>query len=960
MPSPQQPSPDFLSSAHYIVDASSYIFRAYYGIRSGLQSPKGVPTHATFGFAQMLWSLLDKYKPKNVILAWDRPGKGFRHQIFPSYKANRTAPPEDLGIQIENSRKIVELFGIPQVDVEGFEADDIIASFVAQNSEENFVIVTGDKDLLQLVCPRVWCLDTMKEVWGGPERALEKFGVTPEKIWAVQALSGDSVDNIPGAPGIGPKTATDLILAYGSLPRILDEAQQRQKSGELPQNKNDPLKGKRIEALANNRELVELSAKLVKLSAEVPLDKNLLHSTAHPNSEKLKEFLTDLGFQKMIDRLGTSLNPSANSKTNIELNGGIEEAAKPTPLPVTQEKEFKTTLIDSDEKFIQLFEKIKSEALVALDTETFGLDVFDQALMVGLSVCANESEGFYVPLRHTPNSEGESKNISVPTLKKTLSDFFDFRAKLRTKGAVIFQNAKFDLHVFAREGISIPSDLQIEDTMVASYVWDPSEAHGMDALSQKYLEGYAPLKFKEALGDKKNFSEVDLETACFYAAEDAVVTFKLWKVFEKNLKSDPKLWKIYNDLDRPLVGVLFRIEENGVCVDPQELGAQGRQLKKELAEIESKIGDCLKNSGVTLPEDFNLQSTRQVGDILFTQLKLPSSKQKKTGPSTDVSVLEELRTLHPFPGFLLEYRELTKLLSTYIDSIPKLIEPRTGRVHTDFSQTLTATGRLSSSNPNLQNIPIRTDRGKRIRLAFVASPGNLLVGVDYSQIELRLLAEMSGDPDLCEAFAADKDIHKSTAARIFKVPEEKISSEQRSVAKTINFGIIYGQTAFGLSKQLDISRTDAQKFIDAYFATYPGIRAFSEEMIEKARHDEKIFTLTGRTRPLKEINSKNIPLRNFAERSALNSPLQGTAADLIKAAMIRIDSFLLDEMPEARQILQVHDELLFEVPKEKAEELQNKVVKIMEDPDLLKPFTGISFKVPLKVDAQIGENWGCL
>lgn len=942
------PSVEFLDSAHFLVDASSYIFRAYYGLRPGLTSPKGIPTHATFGFAQMLFALMDKYRPKNVLLMWDRPDKGFRHQIFPEYKANRTAPPEDLGIQIENSKKIVEFLGIPQVEKSGFEADDIIASFVHQNPGENFVIVTGDKDLLQLVGPKVWCLDTMKETWGGVDRALEKFGVPPDKIALVQALSGDSVDNIPGAPGIGPKTATELVKYYGSLEKILDEAKRRFQTGEVPKDKTDPLKGKRVEILASHRDKVETSLKLVSLNSEVPLEEQILQKPPKPQTEALFEFLRELGFQKMIDRLSKELNrldPAA-----VDSNDQSEKT------PVTGNSFFTPRLVTTLQEFHEVIAHLAQAPRLCLDTETQGLDVFTSPTLVGLSASCDGITGFYFPVGHKDSEQ----NLPKPEFLEGIRKLFKLRFQNNPQGTLIFQNAKFDLHVLAREEVFVPDQVRIDDTMVASYVLNPSESHGMDSLSQKYLEGYKPLAYKDVTDGLNSFAEVPLDKASFYAGEDAVVTWKLWNRFEEILKANPKLWNVYDLIDRPLVRVLFEMEETGVLIDSQVLKTQSQNLHADLEAIKGKALESLKESGIRDINEINLQSTKQIAEILFEKLGLPVIKRKKTGPSTDVSVLEELSNRHSFPGLLLEYRELSKLISTYIDALPQLINTRTGRVHTDFSQTITATGRLSSSNPNLQNIPIRTTRGKEIRKAFIAQAGFRLLGIDYSQIELRLLAELSADPDLKEAFLAGKDIHKATAARIFQKSESLVTGEERSIAKTINFGIIYGQTAFGLSKQLGISKTEAQNFIDSYFKTYPGIRAFTEYMIEKARAAGFVETATGRLRPLPEINSKNVPLRLFAERSALNSPLQGTAADLIKVAMVKIQEFLKKNFSRARLIIQVHDELLFEVPEEQVESLMPELSRLMELPDLLEPFAGKRFSIPMKVDVAQGRNWGDL
>ncbi len=943
------PSDSFIKEAIYLVDASSYIFRAYYAIRSGLKSPSGTPTHATYGFIQMLLSLFEIYQPHKVVFVWDTPAKGYRHELFPQYKANRSAPPEDLGIQIDNTKKVIDTLGIFQTELAGFEADDIIATLVRKNPNKNFVIVTGDKDLLQLVGPNVWCLDTMKNKWSNTTEAIEKFGVKPDQIKFVQALSGDSVDNIPGAPGVGPKTATELVSFFNNLDSVIHEAQELWRNPEKTKSleKGNPLKGKRIEAIANNADLIRISLKLVTLNTEVPVNVIQLLEEAHPhgyNQDRLSELFGDLGFKKVLDKTKAVFG-------STEITESSSDQA-PSEMVTRQElSPFKTTRVQTVEEFKSLLSEARNSKHICLDTETSSIQVVHSPVLVGLSLALSEDCGFYIPLRHV-DSDGNLVvgNLDINEVRSLWNAFIQ-----NASVTIVLQNAKFDLHVLESEQFLLPKDSQLQDTMIASYCYDPTESHGMDSLSQKYLGGYQPQPFKEVLGANKNFSQVGLESATFYAAEDAVITLKLWNYFKDNLGPQESLYRL---IDRPLMPVLTRMESKGALVDLERLQKLSEEYHIELKNIESQAKTVLQDSGVQVGPDFNLLSTKQMADILYEQLKLPIKKKGKTGPSTDVGALEELESLHPFPKILLEYREVSKLLSTYVDSFPTLVNSKTGRLHTDYSQTLTVTGRLSSSRPNLQNIPIRTDRGKKIREAFVAPAGKILFGADYSQIELRLLAIMSQDQVLIQAFKEGADIHRRTAALILGKSENLVSDEERRMAKTINFGIIYGQTSFGLSKQLGISKTQAQVFIDNYFKTYPGISEFSKKAVQIARDTKTVRTLAGRVRPLPEIDSKNVPLRLFAERSALNSPLQGTAADLIKLAMVKLDHEIQTRFKETALILQVHDELLFETTQNELAELKNLVHATMEDKSIFKDFGVEDFPIVLKVDTGEGRHWG--
>ncbi len=936
-----RPSKDFLQNAIFLLDASSYIFRAYYALQPSLTAPDGTPTHATYGFMQMLQSLLDQHQIQRIVLLWDQKEKGYRHKIYPEYKANRSAPPEDLGVQLENCKLGVDAIGIKQLDAPGFEADDLIATMIAHHPEENFVIVTGDKDLLQLIGPHVWCLDTMKQKWSHLDECLEKFGVEPSLVPDVQALCGDSVDNVPGAPGVGPKTATQLIQYYKSLDAVLKAASDRHLSSANPSDKGDPLKGKKIEAIAENLELIRTSLALVQLSHDAPVPKDLsCFNRSTPDWGKLRNFTGTLGFNRMYEQVEKRYQNETGETPEIT---GTES---------TSDGRFELTRVNSLEEFRELLKSHASADRLALDTETFSLERTGKGDMVGLSLAFDSQHGYYVPLRHQDSSANLDPAGTLAALAEWLTETAPF-------ARVVFQNAKYDLHVLSQEGLRISAE-RIDDTMIASFVINPSERHGMDQLAAKHL-GYTCMSFEEAVGELENFSFVDAELATRYAAEDAVVTFALWEKLSAKLADNERLQRLYNDLDAPLASLLFEIEEVGCAIDLEKLTELSDEFHKEVTRLEENAMCVLSEHGVQVAADFNLASTKQLAKVLFEDLKLPVLKKGKTGPSTDASVLEELALSHPFPHALLEIREVHKLLSTYIDAFPRLVSPRDGRLHTDFSQTVAVTGRLSSSNPNLQNIPIRTPRGRRIREAFKASEGTRLLGIDYSQIELRILAHISRDPELVRAFQENADIHRRTAALVMSVDEDKVSSDDRRTAKAINFGIIYGQTPFGLAKSLGIDRNKAKKFIDDYFRTYPGIQRYMDEVLKSAHASESVETLAGRVRYLPDLKSKNPNLRNFAERTAINSPIQGTAADLIKKAMLDIRREVMPQYPSVKMILQIHDELLFEVPSGVDIRAFEDAVRVrMENPDILKDFIGESFRVPMKADASVGAHWGAL
>ncbi|HVJ64932.1 MAG TPA: DNA polymerase I [Bdellovibrionota bacterium] len=937
-----KPSDDFLKKAHFIVDSSSFVFRAYYAIRAELNAPDGTPTHATYGFLQMVQALYQDYDASQVILVWDRKEKGFRHGLFPEYKANRSAPPEDLGVQIESIRSIFSSLDFPQVDSPGFEADDCIATLVRKNPGENFVIVTADKDLLQLVSDHVWCLDTLRRKWSNAAEAQEKFGVGPEKIVDVQALCGDSVDNIPGAPGVGPKTAAELINFYGTVEKVIAAARERD-AGSKPKDKSDPLKGKRIEAIKDNLEKIEVSHKLVALSGEAPIVTELNKLKIHnPNFVDFQNVLKKLGLQRSGEKLAACLNlgDQAQAVVTDEPRGARPDQGNLNFVQIKSLEEFRALLMRYR----------KSATTLCLDTETTSLDVRNPEGLVGLSLSFDGDTGYYVPLRH---DEAEM-NLDPRAALDELRAFLNLTPA--TFG-VVFQNAKFDLEVLAAAGFDWPWMVRVDDSMLASYVIDPNQKHGMDALAYKYLDGYEAISFREVLGDKQHFGQVALDKATVYAAEDAAITWRLWDTLSKKLH-DAQLWEVYDRIERPLLPVLVHMETHGVCLNVDLVKALSKLWHAELDEIDMNAKKLLESLGVANTAELNLGSPKQLAKVLFEDLKLPILKKGKTGPSTDVSVLEELAEKHDFPKLLLEWRELQKLISTYVDPLADMIDPRTGRLHTSYQQTIAATGRLSSINPNLQNIPIRTERGRKLRDAFCAQDGYMFVGIDYSQIELRLLAHVSKDANLLKAFRDGADIHARTAALVLGKTESDVTPEDRRMAKAINFGIIYGQTAFGLSKALGISKKEAADFIDQYKKTYPGIVSYMESSISDAKSSKVSTTLTGRKRPVDDIDSKNPMLRQFAERVAINTPLQGTAADLMKAAMIKVFRDVLPVYKDAHLLLQVHDELIFEVAIGEAEDLRKRAIAVLEAPDLLADLGVPHFDVELKTDASIGKDWG--
>lgn len=879
----------------YLVDISSFIFRAYYAIRP-LSTKEGIPVNAVFGVVSMINRLIESKKPDHLIVCNDRAEKGFRHEIFPKYKANRDAPPEDLVPQFDLIKEFIRTYPILAIDKKGYEADDIIASLVERyknHKDMQIFIVSSDKDLMQLIGDNVFMYDTMKDKIFKKEDVVEKFGVGPDKVVDVQSLCGDTSDNIPGISGVGPKTASKLISEFGDLDSVLNNAEK--------------INGKVGEKIASEKEMALTSKKLVSLVRNLDMHINWDDmQLSKPNACSLNVFYRKLEFNKFI---------LAEDGKPLEKSEKISRA------------EF--ILIDDVDSLEKIAHEIKVKKIkrLAFDTETDSIDAH-QANLVGFSFCYDSNKAFYVALGHK-----NSKNIALADFKKIFLPILTDE----TLGKVA-QNAKFDLNVLFHHDILVKT--LTDDTLVGSYLCNPEGQHNLDFLADKYFS-YITLKFSDVVPKGKTFADIDTQTAAKYSAEDAWMAFCLAEKINAELeKTDVK--KIYQEIEMPLVPVLARMEQNGVLVDEALLDDLKQEFTQRLTRLEEKIYDLAG-------EKFNINSPKQLSVILFEKLKLPVVRKTKTGNSTDVDVLTELAKEHELPSQLVQYRILAKLLSTYVEQLRTLIHPKTRRVHTHFNQTIAATGRLSSTEPNLQNIPIKTEEGKRIRHVFIAPPGHILMSADYSQIELRLLADFSGDPHLIEAYQKNQDIHARTASYILGIDLDQVDDKARTIGKTINFGVIYGQSPFGLSKQLDVPMSEAKHFIDRFYREFHRVWEYKQEELEKATQLGFVTTRLGRKRFLPDLHSQNKLARQNAERAAFNTIFQGSAADLIKKAMILIDEKIQNEQLKTKMILQVHDELIFEVPQDEKDIVKKFVVHIME--------TAFTLKVPLKVSCNIGKNW---
>ena len=917
-----------------LVDGSSYLYRAYHAFPP-LTNRAGEPTGAMYGVLNMLRSLILQYQPTHAAVVFDAKGKTFRDELFEDYKSHRPPMPDDLRAQIEPLHIMVKAMGLPLLAVSGVEADDVIGTLAreAEKAGRPVLISTGDKDMAQLVTPGITLINTMTNTILGPDEVVTKYGVPPELIIDFLALMGDSSDNIPGVPGVGEKTAQALLQGLGGLDTLYGEPE---KIAGLTFRGAKTMAAK----LEQNKDLAYLSYKLATIKTDVELElgcEQLI--VAEPAADELltlfkkyefKRWITDVESGTWMQAKGTKPAAKPASKAaDVDVEAEVEETA------ATMSSENYVTILD-EATLVSWIEKLKKAPLFAFDTETDSLDNIS-ANMVGLSFATEPGIAAYVPVAHDYLDAPDqiSRERALELLKPLLED----ETLLK-----VGQNLKYDRGILANYGIELRGIAY--DTMLESYTLDSvAGRHDMDSLSDRWLK-HKTITFEEIAGKGKNqltFNQIALEEAGRYAAEDADVTLQL------HLKMWPKLQKhegplrIFNEIEMPLVPVLSRVERNGVKIDPAVLHAHSQEIAKRLVELEQKAYEIAG-------EEFNLSSPKQLQTILFEKQGIKPLKKTPGGaPSTSEEVLEELALDYPLPKVILEYRGLAKLKSTYTDKLPLMINPKTGRVHTSYHQAVTATGRLSSTDPNLQNIPVRNEEGRRIRQAFIAPEDYLIVSADYSQIELRIMAHLSRDEGLLNAFAEGKDIHRATAAEVFGLPLESVSSEQRRSAKAINFGLIYGMSAFGLARQLNIPRKEAQKYMDLYFERYPGVLDYMERTRQQAKEQGYVATLDGRRLYLPDIKSSNGARRAGAERAAINAPMQGTAADIIKRAMIAVDEWLESEKPRVRMIMQVHDELVFEVHKDDLEAVSKKVHELMENSTTLD--------VPLLVEVGSGENW---
>lgn len=905
----------------YLVDGSGFIFRAYHAIPL-LSRPDGTPVNAVLGFTNMFVKLLSDMDAEYMAVIFDAARKNFRNEIYADYKANRDDPPEDLIPQFGLIREATQAFDLPCLEMEGYEADDLIATYAKLATEEGWkvVIVSSDKDLMQLVNDNVQMFDPMKSKYMGLSEVEEKFGVTPDKVVDVQALAGDSIDNVPGVPGIGVKTAAQLINDYGNLETLLERAEEIKQP-------------KRRESLIEFAEQARISKQLVRLDDAVEVPTAFQDLRAHdPDSPKLVKFLQEQGFKSVIARLG--------KKEDLPEEAFEQSNDNVVELPNIKDNEY--VLINEMAALEKWMSAADEAGFLAIDTETNSLTPA-KADLVGVSICITPGKAAYIPIGHGGSGDLLGGGEDTPQLTK--QDVMKAMKPVLEDPAVlkVGHNIKYDMQLFMHENIMMHP---VDDTMLLSYVLDgTSKKHNMDDLSKDLL-AHEPISFKEVVGSGKNqktFDEIPVQEALNYAAEDADITARFHKILKPRLAQE-KMTSVYELIERPLVPIIAKMEFAGVKVDPNVLNTLSQDFAKRMVELEKEIH---KLAGT----NFNIGSPKQIGEILFDQMGLDGGKKTKSGQySTDASTLEKLaHEGHEIVQKILDWRGLSKLRSTYTESLKDQINSRTGRVHTSYSMAGTSTGRLASSDPNLQNIPIRTEDGRKIREAFVAEEGKTLVSIDYSQVELRLAAEMAGIENLKQAFKDGRDIHAFTASEVFEVPMDEMTPDIRYKAKAINFGIIYGISAWGLAKNLDIDPGEAGDYIKKYFARYPELSHFMEAKKEEAREKGYVETLYGRKCTISGIQDKNGQIRSFAERAAINAPIQGTAADIIKMAMIKVDQLIEDQGIEAKMLLQVHDELIFEVPEQKAEAVAKQVKKIMEDV--------VSLSVPLTAEYGIAKNW---
>ena len=897
----------------YVIDGMAFAFRAYYAIRTALTDAKGRPTNAVYGFARVLLKILREHEPSHLAVVFDAPGKTFRDEMYADYKATRRETPQELKDQFPMMYDLVKALNITLLVVPGVEADDVMGTLAKQASQTGLdtVLVTGDKDMLQSVTDRVKVFDPAKGdegLWYGRDEVVERFGVGPDHVIDALALIGDAADNVPGVRGIGEKTAKKLMANYASLEGLYEHL--------------DDLKGKQKEWLAEDREQAFSSRELVALKTDVEVGVSVDDCRRKEfNRAEVLEVFSELAFHSLLDEL-------------------IPDAGQ-------EGEERHYTLVLTEDALQRAVDEMRAARVFAVDTETTSVDPM-RAELVGISLSCRANTGYYVPVGHAPEALTILRDPDDLTTAEQLEPVPKERALEIVRPLLedpeigkVGHNIKYDLVVLERAGICLAGIVM--DTMVASYLTDPSRLrHNLNEVSLQYLRR-KPIPISSLIGKGSKaitFDHVPVDRACEYASEDADLAWQLFEVFRPELR-ERQLESLFEEVELPLIGVLARMEKHGIAIDREIFDELLVEIETRRVNLETEI---LEMAG----EPFNVNSPKQLQRILFDKLGLKPVRKTKTGYSTDVDVLEQLAHVHPLPEKILEYRTLDKLRGTYVEALPKLVNPDTGRLHTSLNQAVTATGRLSSSDPNLQNIPVRTELGRRIRKGFVPGhPSQRLISADYSQIELRILAHLSGDQNLQTAFFEDADVHRDTAARVFHVSPDDVTPEMRRQAKAVNFGVVYGISAFGLARNLGISNAEASRFIQDYFAQYPGVRAWLDATIEAARKDGYVTTLLRRRRYLPDLKSADVNTQKAAERAAINTPVQGSAADIIKLAMIRVDAALRDM--NARMLLQVHDELLVEAEADCAEDAASVMKRIMEE--------AIALEVPLKVDVGIGTNW---
>ncbi|RUO63178.1 DNA polymerase I [Pseudidiomarina insulisalsae] len=920
-----QETPQVPENPFILVDGSSYLFRAFYA-PPHLTNSAGEPTGAIYGVVNMLRSLIKKYQPSHMAVVFDAKGKTFRNDMFEDYKANRPPMPDDLRSQIAPLHAIVKALGLPLLCIDNVEADDVIGTLAREAGEQGrfTLISTGDKDMAQLVNEHVMLINTMTDTLLDEQGVVEKFGVTPAQIIDFLALMGDSSDNIPGLPKVGEKTALAMLQGMQSIDAMYDDPEKITGLG-FRGAKTMPQK------LAENKELLMLSRELATIKLDVDLDgiKPADLEIQPADKEKLIELYKECEFRRWLDEVLQEGPVTARSEK-------AADATQSESLTAISADDYE--VIYTEQAFSQWLEKLKQAEVFAFDTETTSLN-YMEAELVGVSFALAPGQAAYVPVAHDyPGAPDQlPRDWVLNQLKPLLED---------ARATKVGQNLKYDSHILRRYGIRLAGIKN--DTMLASYVFNSvASRHDMDSLSLQYL-GHRPIAFTDIAGKgakQLTFNQIGLDQAAPYAAEDADVTFQLHEKLWHEVSQEGSLISVLTEIELPLVPVLVDMEQRGVQIDAQLLAKQSNEIALELAKLEEQ-------AYTIAGEEFNLGSPKQLQAILFEKLELPVRKKTPKGaPSTAEEVLQELALDYPLPDVIMRHRGLSKLKSTYTDKLPKMVNPRTGRIHTSYHQAVTATGRLSSSDPNLQNIPIRTEAGRRVRQAFTAPAGYQIMAIDYSQIELRIMAHLSQDKNLLEAFSKGRDIHKATAAEVFGVKLDDVTAEQRRRAKAVNFGLIYGMSAFGLARQLDISRNEAQDYMDKYFERFPGVHDYMESKRQQAKRDGFVETLFGRRLHLPEIRAQNAARRKAAERAAINAPMQGTAADIIKYAMIKVAEFMRKEVTDAQawMIMQVHDELVFEVRDDQVERLQKALVEVME--------SAVELDVPLIAEAGVGANW---